>query len=563
MAAAAANLNAQIAPDGLRYERNGQGGITITKYTGTAAALVIPAAIDRLPVTAIGWRAFYRCSSLASVTIPGNVTAIELEAFRECNNLTSVTIGAGVTAIGDAAFWGCSGLTSVTIPGSVTAIREAAFYRCSSLTGITVDKNNAAYTSIGGVVFSKDQKTLIAYPGGKKGAYTIPNSVTSIGGWAFSGCSSLASVAIPTSVTSIGDAAFHGCSSLASVAIPTSVTSIREAAFLGCSSLASVAIPASVTAIGWRALSGCGSLASVAIPGSVTYIGEAAFDECSSLTSVTFEGGSRISSGNFANNNEYSAFDGDLPAKYFAQAGGAGTYTRPPGGTTWIKEDVEAARLAEERKAAAARTDAAKAEAARLAAAKTDAERAEAAARAALAELAAEAERIEAARKREAAREAAEPPFTGDGGAGKSIAVLLPKYKEADADLPTMVQDTVITDFKKYSAFTVLDRETLDRLLKETIDPAYTDNLDIVRLGHVIHTDYIMTGNIIKTRTGYVMTLKVANTIDGTINASTSSAYTLDALENLTGIRKAAAELLTQLGVALTHKAKQELAGGF
>jgi TolB-like protein len=277
-----------------------------------------------------------------------------------------------------------------------------------------------------------------------------------------------------------------------------------------------------------------------------------------------------------------------------AHAGGSGTYTRPHGGTNWIKGGAEtggaerearlaeaarqadaaakaeaeriataraelaaeAARVAEERKRAAAQAEAAKAEEARQVAARAEAARAEAerAEAAALAELAAEA-----ARK----REEAEPPFTGDGGAGKSIAILLPEYKEADAGLPTMVQSALITDFKKYSAFAVLDRETLDRLLKETIDPAYTDNLDIVRLGHVTHTDYIMTGNIIKTSAGYVMSLHIANTIDGRINASSSSAYTLDVLENLTGIRKAAAELLTQLGVALTGKAQQELAGGF
>jgi hypothetical protein len=224
---------------------------------------------------------------------------------------------------------------------------------------------------------------------------------------------------------------------------------------------------------------------------------------------------------------------------------------------------AEAARKAAEeaRKAEEARQAAAKAEAERIAAARIAEEARLAAAReraeAALAELKAEAERIEAARK----WEAAEPPFTGDGGAGKSVAILMPKYKEADADLPTMVQDTVIANFKTYSAFAVLDRETLNRIVQETLDGVYEDNLDIVRLGHVTHTDYIMTGNIIKTSRGYVMSLHIANTLDGRINASISSTFTLETLENLTGIRKAAGELLTQLGVALTGKAKQELAG--
>jgi curli biogenesis system outer membrane secretion channel CsgG len=189
----------------------------------------------------------------------------------------------------------------------------------------------------------------------------------------------------------------------------------------------------------------------------------------------------------------------------------------------------------------------AEAEAARAEAAKAEAAKAEAAARAALAE-----------RK-------AEPPSTGGGGgAGKSIAILLPKYMGADgeyANLPMVIQSALITDFKKYSAFKVLDRETLDRVLQETIDGVYEDNLALVRLGHVTHTDYIITGNIVKTSTGYVMTLKVANTKDGMVDFSHTGTYTLEALENLTGIHKAAEELLPQLGVTLTNKAKQELAG--
>jgi hypothetical protein len=79
------------------------------------------------------------------------------------------------------------------------------------------------------------------------------------------------------------------------------------------------------------------------------------------------------------------------------------------------------------------------------------------------------------------------------------------------------------------------------------MDPTYTDTLDIVRLGHVTHTDYILTGSIFKTGGGYIINLHIANTLDGTINASSSGAYTLEVLENLTGIRKAAAELLPQL----------------
>jgi len=103
-----------------------------------------------------------------------------------------------------------------------------------------VTPDNSNYSSENGVVFSKNKTTLIQYPGGKKGAYTIPNSVTSIGNYAFTRCHDLTSVTIPSGVTSIGDYAFNDCSGLTSVTIPNSVTSIGDYAFSGCDSLTSV-----------------------------------------------------------------------------------------------------------------------------------------------------------------------------------------------------------------------------------------------------------------------------------------------------------------------------------
>ena len=81
-------------------------------------------------------------------------------------------------------------------------------------------------------MFDRSQTTLIQYPAGKAGTYTIPNSVTSIGDAAFSGCTSLTSVTIPDSVTSIGDVAFYHCHSLTNITIPASVTNIGDYAFL-------------------------------------------------------------------------------------------------------------------------------------------------------------------------------------------------------------------------------------------------------------------------------------------------------------------------------------------
>ena len=220
-------------------------------------------------------------------------------------DILRVEISEGVTSIGNYAFYNCSSLANIEIPGSVTSIGDFAFSSCSSLSSINVSKNNEIYSSIDGVVFSKDKKELIIYPAGKGNVYEIPEGITSIGNNAFWGCSSLESIVIPESVTSIGDWAFCDCSSLTSIVIPKSVTSIGDYAFAECASLESIVIPESVTSIGNFAFQYCSSLTSIEIPSSVTSIGEGAFYNCSSLSSI-----------NVSENNEiYSSIDGVLFSK--------------------------------------------------------------------------------------------------------------------------------------------------------------------------------------------------------------------------------------------------------
>jgi hypothetical protein len=295
-------------------------------------------------VTNIGDYAFYYCTSMVNVAIPDNVTRISTYAFQNCTKLTNIMIGNGVTNIGDYsfqsctnlanvvipdsvisigiyAFASCSSLTNATIGSSVTSIETYAFDACTNLTGITVDEGNSTYSSKDGVLFNKSQNTLMQCPKGKAGSYTVPDSVTSIGGSAFSYCSKLTNVMIPNSVTSIGGFAFASCSSLISVTIGNGVTNIGIYAFSSCVSLTGITVdggnftyssmdgvlfnksqgtliqcprkkagsytvPDSVTSIGISAFSSCSKLTDVMIPNSVTSIGSGAFQYCYSLTNA-------------------------------------------------------------------------------------------------------------------------------------------------------------------------------------------------------------------------------------------------------------------------------------
>ena len=210
---------------------------------------------------------------------------------------------------GAAVFQGFTGITSIVIPDSVTSIGEWAFSGCTSLAEITVSPDNKNYSSVDGVLFNKDGSELIVYPKGNgRSAYTVPDGVTSISGSAFSGCTSLKEIVIPDSVTSIGESAFSGCTSLSKVKLSNNLRIIQERTFSGCTSLKEITIPDSVTEIGEFAFSGCTSLLKVVLSKNMTAIEAQTFSGCSSLESIIIpEGVTKIGT---RSKSEDSMFDG-------------------------------------------------------------------------------------------------------------------------------------------------------------------------------------------------------------------------------------------------------------
>ena len=322
-------------------------GIRITSYSGTKIRVKIPDTIESIPVVSIGikcftvgevveiycpetlrvfeWggmksekfteinkitipygvtkiaaETFKDCGSLKEVKIPSTVREIGMNAFRNCGSLKNVTLPDSVTKINDKAFIWCRALETIMIPYSITEIGSYALVGCSSLMNISVDDGNTVYADIDGVLSDKSKTTLIQFPGGREGAYSIPNGVTKIGTEAFAYCNMLTNVTVPNSVTKINDRAFIDCSSLTGInvdqgnAVYSDIDGVLFTKdetilmqFPQGNEMDTYEIPSTVREIGANAFRNCGSLTDVTLPDSVTKINDNAFVGCSSLSGGT------------------------------------------------------------------------------------------------------------------------------------------------------------------------------------------------------------------------------------------------------------------------------------
>ena len=267
------------------------------------------------------WIAAWACSlllmmalrSAAQPVAQGNYSGeatdglVTLTSYGGCGiGLYTVTIpstinGLPVVAIGFGVFRGCT-TTNFSIPDSIITIGDYAFDGCHNLAQVSIPDS---VTSIGAVAFSSCGLTSI----------TLPNSITNLGADALAGCGDLTNVTLPDSITSL--AAFGDCESLEGITLPSSLTTIGYLAFDGCSGLANITVPAGVTNLGEAAFWGCWSLTNVALPNSLAVIGSGAFDWCRALTNITIPASVATLGSNAFTACYYLAnvfFEGDAPS---------------------------------------------------------------------------------------------------------------------------------------------------------------------------------------------------------------------------------------------------------
>ena len=292
-----------------------------TPYGEKPGTLIIPYGTTRIE----SWE-YYNRSDLKEVIIPDTVTSIGVEAFGFCRNITRIVLPDSLKEIDESAFYMCSSLEEICIPKGVKDIIGNIFIGCTSLASIDVDSENQYYTSYEGVMYNKNMTELIACPGAKT-IVIIPNGVLSINNDAFGSCN-VQTVILPESLTTIGDFAFSDCYKLEELFIPENVSSLgyriniwgkikniivdennnfytsldgivynkdmTELILCPGGRINDVVVPDGVIRILGSAFCGCSMIKNVYLPKSISYIEDCAFYGCCSLTDVYYAGSSSL-----------------------------------------------------------------------------------------------------------------------------------------------------------------------------------------------------------------------------------------------------------------------------
>ena len=168
---------------------------------------------------------------ITKVVIEEGVTAVGDYAFYELERLTEAELSASVKKLGAACFRSCQALQSLNIPAGVETIGEEVFVNCRNLKELNVDGENSTFSSVGGVLYSRDGTELIKCPEAAEGSIAVPEGVAGIGSWAFDNCSRITEIILPGSLETIRKYAFSGCRGIPYIEIPSSVKTIEGSAF--------------------------------------------------------------------------------------------------------------------------------------------------------------------------------------------------------------------------------------------------------------------------------------------------------------------------------------------
>lgn len=270
-----------------------------------AASISLPDTVTRLGDSSLAF------NYLEDLTLPESLEVIEEQALQG-TRITEIDIPDSVTAIGDNCFEGCGDLQTVELPVSLTKLGNDLFEDCDDLESVILPEENDSFVMEDDVIFSADKKELRYYLA-KEESYTVPDSVESIGGYAFSNtdikavtlpqgldaiesyafayCRELTDVNLPDTVTELGENAFSSCEKLAEIDIPPHVTEIPSAAFMG-TAIREAVVPDGVTKLGGNAFSDCDHLTEITIPASVTEIDDIFYMDNNPDTVIRCEKGS-------------------------------------------------------------------------------------------------------------------------------------------------------------------------------------------------------------------------------------------------------------------------------